>query len=111
MPPNKEKASIVTGQLIIRETNSMIPGATVKGRTPGGRRLVMIMGVIALPKGVDLKGEHVYVVVSDELQMAMDPTGPLLLMVLNNDNQGKPIPEDYQGLRADQLLCDISWQV
>lgn len=49
----------ITGQLMVRETNTMIDG----------RKVVMVFGLLAAAKGevIDLKGEHQYTISGGDL--------------------------------------------
>jgi len=47
-----DRNKLITGQLVFRETQE----------EPDGRKLMMVVGVIAVPKDLELKGEHKYTI-------------------------------------------------
>jgi len=55
MPTNNK----ITGQIVLRDSIDKIPG--VDG---DNRKLMMVVGVIAVPKELELKGEHKYTICS-----------------------------------------------
>ena len=64
------KADTVSGQLFIRNAGDRIGDSyddSTQSSAPdgSGRDLVMVVGIIALPQGNPLKGEHQYVVLGD----------------------------------------------
>lgn len=79
----------ITGQFILRDS--------VKDED--GRRIMMVVGVIAVPEGSELKSEHQYTVTGSD-------------SVLNILPDSKDVKEDIAGMRADQILCRLPlWRV
>ena len=51
--------NLITGQLIFRKSSESIPG---KREDP--RKLMMVVGIFAVPEGINIKNGHKYTVVS-----------------------------------------------
>lgn len=80
----------ITGQIIARNSCT----------DEDGRRIVMIVGVLAVPADDPelLKGEHQYTIVG---------TGHNLTIL----TEAKDMTDELVGLRADQILCRPLWRV
>lgn len=96
----------ITGQLIIRDTSAR----------PGGRRVVLVVGVLAVPDGADIPAacDHQFVVAGTavpgglRLTVLTDgavPTGEIPL------SPGDPDGRRATGLTAGQLLTAPIWRV
>ena len=55
------RENMITGQLILRESGEKAPGDNTD------RKLMMVVGVLAVPKNLNLKGEHKYTIASQDL--------------------------------------------
>lgn len=72
-----DRNKIITGQVVLRDA-----AMDIKHLNDGtNRKLMMIVGVIAVPQDMDLKGEHKYTICSlppthgiDSLYKMMDPS-------------------------------------
>ena len=93
---NKDK--IISGELFLREA-----GGDTKDMDGSDRKLMMVVGVIAVPKDTKLKGEHKYTVVGDLL------VGDKITLVIHND--AEDLTEAAEGMAAGSMLTQPIWRV
>lgn len=91
------KDKLVSGQLFLRERGD----ATV-GNDGDERRLFMVIGVVAVPKDCEWKGEHMVPV------MSLDNGETLHTIVDDQMDFEEKIP---RGFGADQILTGEFWRV
>lgn len=84
---------MITGQLFIRDSNAPAP-------SKAGHKLIMVVGVLAVPKDTFLKGEHQYVV---------SGTDDGLLSILSDG--AVDLTEQARGLQIGHLLTRPLWRV
>lgn len=89
----------VTGQLFFRDaaTSNTIPD----GVAGPGRKLMLVVGILAVPEDLDIKPEHQYVV----LDLG---AWPLLTVV---PSTATDIADRARGRAAGDLLCEPIWRV
>jgi hypothetical protein len=94
-----DKQNYVTGQLFFRDT----PKDTNSPAGPG-RKLMMVVGIVAVPENMDIKGEHQYVVSGAML------TDEILRIGLNTKNGVIDRTKEAAGYEAGSLLKQAIWQ-
>lgn len=82
-----------TGTVFVRE----MPGSQMAG---SGRRLLMVVGVIAVAEDSPLQGEHQYVV--------LGPGDGLVLNVMKDYAVNRT--QEARGMTPDCLLCEPMWR-
>ena len=82
---------MVTGQVIFREAG--------EAPTKDGRKLLMVVGLIAVPMDFDLKGEHQYTV-------SGTPEGVLTC----HAESGQDVSQQIQGQSLGGLLKSPMWR-
>ncbi len=87
---------MITGQVVVRDTNTR---AMTEDGTLDKRKLVFIMGVLAVPDNFELKGEHQYTVVGSGNDLTILPESAI------------DLKDRICGLRADQVLTSKLWRV
>jgi len=94
-----DKKNLITGQLFFRDTLK-----ESRGPAGPGRKLMIIVGVVAVPEGMDLKGEHQYVVSGAML------TDEILRLGVYTKSGVIDRTEEAAGYSAGQLLTQGIWQ-
>lgn len=89
---NKDK--MISGQLFFRDT---------RDSDGSDRKLMMVVGIIAVPKDSSLKGEHKYTVAGDD-----DTFGGKPGLVIHPDSED--LTELAKGMAAGSLLTQPIWR-
>jgi hypothetical protein len=96
-----DKKNHITGQLFFRDTLS---DSSVDAAGPG-RKLMMVVGIIAVPEDTEIKGEHQYVVAGGNLDNNFIQLG----LVTHKGVIDRT--EAARGLTIGSLLTKEIWQV
>lgn len=94
-----DKQRHITGQLFFRDTPK---GAS--GPAGPGRKLMMVVGIVAVPEDMDIKGEHQYVVSGAML------TSEILRLGVHTQDGVLDRTKEAAGYAAGQLLTMPIWQ-
>lgn len=89
----------ITGQLFFRDTPK-----EAHGPAGPGRKLMMVVGILAIPEDMDLKGEHQYVVSGVKL------TDEILRLGVHTQSGVIDRTKEAAGYAAGQLLTMGIWQ-
>ena len=90
----------VSGTLYFRDAN--VPPA-VKAESPG-RKMMVVIGVVALPSNFPVDAEHQYVVTGGSM-------GVLDLHLETHLDTGIDHTERFKGSTVNQILCSQIWRV
>jgi hypothetical protein len=90
-----DRDDIITGQIVVRETGARPPDGS-------NRKLLMLVGVIAVPLDTPLEGENQYTVVG---------TNETLTVSLRVLKPGKDISAITLGNTLGQLVLEPIWRV
>lgn len=93
-----DKQNDITGQLFFRETPR-----NPDGPAGPGRRLMIVVGVLAVPDDMEIKGEHQYVVSGDYLCEG------IVRMGLATQSGVIDRTKEAEGLTASGLLSKAIW--
>lgn len=89
----------ITGQLFFRDTPK-----EAHGPAGPGRKLMMVVGIFAVPEDMDIKGEHQYVVSGAML------TDEILRLGVHTKSGVIDRTKEAAGYAAGQLLSQGIWQ-
>ena len=95
MSTNKNPLFPITGQIIFRDGVQEAPDGS-------GRKLMSFVGIIAVPKNVELKGEHQYTIVANN-------DGSLQFSIMSPE--GKDVSSVTIGNSFTGILRQPIWQV
>ena len=90
---------LIKGQVVFRETRDKAPGDR--------RRLFMVVGIIAVPENVEIRGEHQYTIFGTTNDILHFPTLPLTIDI----SSAKDVRSISEGLAMGQLLTEAMWRV
>lgn len=94
-----DKKNHITGQLFFRDTPK-----EAHGPAGPGRKLMMVVGILAVPEDMDIKGEHQYVVSGAKLVDGMIRLG------IATESGAIDRTKEAAGYAAGQLLTMGIWQ-
>lgn len=92
------KGNTISGQIFFRETSKEV-------KSPPGKKIVMFVGMIAVPEDAEIKGEHQYTLCGRE-EKIIPMTG---LTVMNSS--GRDLTKQAAGHSIDGLLKQPMWSV
>lgn len=87
----------VTGQLFFREAGESAPDGS-------GRKMMMVVGIIAVPADFDIKSEHKYTVVGDKIS-----THDVVTLAVHK--AGEDLTEEAHGMAAGSMLKQPIWRI
>jgi len=93
----------ITGQIIFRQNKQSIDHKD--SIVPDDKKLMMFVGVVAVPKNTDIKGEHQYTIVGEEIKGLFKTS----LEILNSSEINRK--DQSQGLALGQLLEQPIWRI
>lgn len=94
-----DKKNLITGQLFFRDT----PKET-HGPAGPGRKLMMVVGILAVPEDMEIKGEHQYVACGTK------PVDGMIRLVIATESGVIDRTKEAAGYAAGQLLTQGIWQ-
>ena len=94
-----DKKNNITGQLFFRDTPK-----EAHGSAGPGRKLMMVVGIVAVPENMPIKGEHQYVVSGAML------TDEILRLGVNVQNGVIDRTKEAEGYAIGQLLTEAIWR-
>ncbi len=96
----EEKDRMVTGQVIFREATEQAPNGS-------DRKLMMVVGLIAVPRDYPFKGEHQYTISSPLLPLLSGRASATLVV---HEQTGVDRTEDARGMDLGYLLTQPIWR-
>lgn len=93
----------ITGQIFFRDVFYRPKGAA--SPAPEGKKLMMFIGVVAIPEDTEIKGEHQYTIVGRE-EKSLQMTG---LTIMNGTEQD--LTKQAAGYNLDSVLRLPLWRV
>ena len=98
----------ITGQIVLRDVNKKADNT--------GRKLMMVIGIIAVPESRGLKGEHKYTIAEDQMEQLfqiIDPglakSGEIKLTVFKESEED--VSEETIGDSPTGIFRKPFWQV
>jgi hypothetical protein len=98
-----DKQKRITGQLFFRDTPK-----NANGPAGPGRKLMMVVGIVAVPEDIDIKGEHQYVVSGGKSRN--DPSGSFIELGMLTDKGVVDQTAVGRGNTIGDLLKEGIWQ-
>jgi len=92
----------ITGQIFFRDTYNPEDKNTA---APKGKKLMMFIGIVAVPEDTEIKGEHQYILFGRE-EKPLQMTG---LTVINQT--GQDLTKEVAGWAIGQVLSLPIWRV
>lgn len=99
------RENLISGQIVLRESSQKTP----KGDDTD-RKLMMVVGVIAVPKHLNLKGEHKYTIAGNlpqNLYQLVDPSFGKVTETLEEIHLTL-FPETGENLKEELRGCDAN---
>jgi len=108
---------MITGQIVLRDSSATPPGDDT------GRKIMMVVGVIAVPPELNLKGEHKYTIAGtpsggiESLYKMMDPGFGKLTENFEEINftllpeTGEDLTDVIHGAMLGNILLKPIWRV
>ncbi len=94
-----DKKNLITGQLFFRDTLK-----EAHGPAGPGRKLMIVVGILAVPEDMNIKGEHQYVASGAKLVDGMIRLG------IATESGVIDRTKEAAGYAAGQLLSEPIWQ-